>query len=246
MAGQDRHRPALARAACIAGFLLVAGLAAASDMLAPGSDSQAGSNTAPPGIAAETPASAASGIAAKEAVKQVAPAPKAAPRKSASPRRNPRWNELTPAQQQALAPLAPEWDKLEPARKSKWLAIGDRYAAMTADEQQRAQGRMRDWVGLSPEERKMARESYAHARKLDPDQKSAQWKKYQQLTPEQKDKLAADAAEKKRITTLPSAAQSKGQTVGPIKSTPKPVLEKSVTPQAAKHSPLRATDSPAE
>jgi hypothetical protein len=35
----------------------------------------------------------------------------------------PTWNELTPAQREALAPLQPEWDKLDRDRKRKWLEV---------------------------------------------------------------------------------------------------------------------------
>ncbi|RJG06389.1 DUF3106 domain-containing protein [Noviherbaspirillum cavernae] len=151
----------------------------------------------------------------------------------------PFWTDLTPVQQQALMPLAGEWDKLEPARKTKWLAIGNKFASMTPDEQQRVQERMREWLKLTPEQRRIARESYSRAKKLNPDQKSAEWEQYQQLSDEQKKKLAADAASKKRVTTLPPPSQAKAKTVPPIKSTPKPVLERSVNPQAARQAALQ-------
>jgi hypothetical protein len=158
----------------------------------------------------------------------------------------PLWADLTLAQQQALAPLESEWDKLDSFRKNKWLTIGNKFASMKPDEQQRVQERMRDWVKLTPEQRRIARESYARAKKLNPDQKSAQWEQYQQLPEEQKKKLAADAASKKPVTTLPSpASQGKtSKTMPPIKSTPKPVLEQSVTPQAANQSAIQPSAQP--
>jgi hypothetical protein len=152
---------------------------------------------------------------------------------------------LTPTQQQALTPLAGEWDKLNSARKSKWLAIGNKYATMKPDEQQRVQARMREWVKLTPEQRRTARESYARAKQLNSNQKSEHWQTYQQLPEEQKKKLAADAASKKRVAALPRTSQAKGKTVAPIKSTPKPVLEQSVTPQAATQSALQPSPQPA-
>lgn len=132
----------------------------------------------------------------------------------------PTWIELTPAQQQALAPLSSEWDKLDGFRKKKWLEIGDKFAAMKPDEQARVQQRMREWAKLTPEQRRVARESYARAKKLNPDQKSAQWQQYQQLSEDQKKKLAADASRKPHIANLPSA-QSKTKIVPPIRSTVK-------------------------
>lgn len=160
----------------------------------------------------------------------------------------PLWTELTPAQQQALAPLASEWNQLDAFRKNKWLAIGNKFAGMKPDEQQRVQERMRDWVALTPEQRRVARESYARAKKLNPDQKSAHWEQYQQLPEEQKKKLAAGAAAKKPVATLPPpASQGKNsKTIPPIKSAPKPVLERSVTPHAASQSALQPAPQPAK
>jgi hypothetical protein len=104
------------------------------------------------------------------------------------PLTKPLWTELSPAQQQALMPLAAEWDRLDPFRKKKWLEIGSKFAAMKPDEQARVQERMREWAKLTPEQRRVARESFARAKKLNPDQKSAQWQQYQQLSEEQKKK----------------------------------------------------------
>jgi hypothetical protein len=188
---------------------------------------------------------AASATGAQPATKPSAAAP-AASATVPQPMAKPLWAELTPVQQQALAPLASEWDNLDAFRKNKWLAIGNKYASMKPDEQQRVQERMRDWVKLTPEQRRMARQSYARAKKLDPDQKSAKWEQYQQLPEEEKKKLAADAASKKNVATLPppAAQGTQSKTIPPIKAAPKPVLEKSVTPQAASQSRLQQPAQP--
>ena len=103
---------------------------------------------------------------------------------------------------------------------------------------------MREWIKLTPEQRRVARESFARAKKLNPDQKSEKWQQYQQLPEEQKKKLAAEAAAKKKVATLPSA-KSKDKPVQPIKSMPKPLLEKSVTPQATNQSVIQPSAPPA-
>ena len=59
----------------------------------------------------------------------------------------------------ALAPLAEEWDQLEPLRRQKWLGIIKRYASMKPDEQARVQEKMREWVQLTPAERRQARQN---------------------------------------------------------------------------------------
>ena len=95
----------------------------------------------------------------------------------------PAWSELSPAQQQVLAPLASEWDKMDSTRRRKWLGIAQRYPKMTPQQQQRLQQRMTDWVKLSPEERRAARERYQRLKKLPPDKRkqvSKQWEEYQQ------------------------------------------------------------------
>lgn len=158
----------------------------------------------------------------------------------------PLWADLTPEQQQALAPLANEWDTLEAFRKNKWLEIGNRFGTMKPEEQQRIQERMRDWVRLTPEQRRLARENYVRAKKLSSDQKSAQWERYQQLPEEERKKLAAKAAAKKKVATLPPPGAQKKQTkpLPPIKAMPKPVLEQSVTSKAASQSALQPSLPP--
>jgi hypothetical protein len=233
-AARDRARSL--QAVCLAAFMCgfgLSGLACAADHHAHESTVQ---NATPP--AQPTQQSVPNNAAAPSPAR----APKAAP---AQPASKPLWSDLTPAQQQALAPLAGEWNKLSPARRSKWLAIGNKYASMNPDEQQRVQARMREWVSLTPEQRRLARDSYARAKKLEPNQKSEQWEKYQQLPEEQKKKLAADATSKKQVATLPPASQPKTKTVPPIKSTPKPVLEQSLTPQATSQSAISPSPQPA-
>lgn len=167
-----------------------------------------------------------------------APVPAATSTKPQAAR--PLWRELTPAQQQALSPLAGEWDHLDGFRKNKWLAIGNKFPSMKPDEQQRVQERMRDWVKLTPEERRTARANYASARKLGSEQKNEQWEKYQQLPEEQKKELAEGPASRKRVTTLPSpsAQRNASTTLPPIKAAPKPVHEQSVTPKVTSQSAI--------
>jgi hypothetical protein len=127
------------------------------------------------------------------------------------------WKDLTPEQQHTLAPLAGEWDQMEPLRRQKWLGIIKRYASMKPDEQARVQERMREWVRMTPEERRQVRQNFARAKKIDPSQKNTQWESYQQLSDDEKKELAAKAALKPQVANLPTAAQSKMQTVAPIK-----------------------------
>jgi hypothetical protein len=107
---------------------------------------------------------------------------------------------------------------MEGVRKQKWLEIANRFSSMKPDEQARVHERMRDWLKMTPDERRVVRENYTRTKKIGPSQKSEQWEKYQQLPEEQKKKLAADAAiarGKKQVANLPSPAQSSVKTVAP-------------------------------
>ena len=83
----------------------------------------------------------------------------------------PAWSELTPAQQQVLAPLQADWEQLDTTRRKKWMAIADRYPTMKPAQQQRLQKRMQEWAQLTPEERRAARERYQTLKKLPPEQR---------------------------------------------------------------------------
>ena len=128
------------------------------------------------------------------------------------------WKDLSLPQQVALDPLKAEWNHMEAVRKQKWLDIANRYSSMKPDEQQRVQERMRAWLKLTPEERRVARENYTLSKKIDKGQKSAQWEQYQQLPDEEKRKLADAAATKKQVTNLPPKSQPKA--IAPIKPNP--------------------------
>ncbi|EJL84728.1 hemolysin activation/secretion protein [Herbaspirillum sp. CF444] len=162
------------------------------------------------------------------------------------PDTKPLWNELTPVQQHALAPLAGEWNKMTLNGKEKWLVIGNKFAAMTPAEQERMQERMRDWVKLTPVQRRSVRESYTRAKKLDADKKSAQWKEYQQLSDEQKKKLS-QAKLPKHVAALP-ATQSKA---APTIQLPQEAREQTLVPSpptivAPPAAPSPAPAAPAE
>ncbi|NMM28038.1 MAG: DUF3106 domain-containing protein [Glaciimonas sp.] len=117
----------------------------------------------------------------------------------------PHWSKLSAAQQQALAPLEADWAGMRANHKMKWLAIGNKFPSMQPEERSRVQNRMRDWIKLSPQQRRIARENYWRAKKINPIQKNAHWQNYQQLSSEQKKNLATAAANRKRVTNLSRA-----------------------------------------
>lgn len=176
--------------------------------------------------------------------------PEAVARKNAKSKKatKPRWTELSATQREALSPLASEWDRISPAGKKKWLQIGDRIALMGSEEKQRAQQRLRDWVKLTPEQRKVARANYALAqKKLKPSEKIVQWENYQQLTEEQRKELAAaDAPDRKKVVNPPAYSEKNAKVARSVKATPREELEKSVQPSEVAAPPAPAPAAPAK
>ena len=111
----------------------------------------------------------------------------------------PAWRDLTPAQQAALKPMEQEWDKLDAARKRKWIEFAGKYQKMKPDEQARAQERMRGWVLLSPESRQKARDNYRQSRSVAPDLRQRAWEEYQNLTPEERQKLEEETRRRRVV-----------------------------------------------
>src|SRR3990172_9644464 len=55
------------------------------------------------------------------------------------------WTSLTPAQQEALAPLAQQWDTLPEKQKHNLLITAKRYQHMTPEQKQRYHDRLPVW-----------------------------------------------------------------------------------------------------
>jgi hypothetical protein len=128
----------------------------------------------------------------------------------------PLWAELTPMQQQALAPLASGWNTtISEPQKRKWLEISKNYPSLPPEGQANLHSRMNEWVTLSPQQRAQARLNFAKTKELSkqltPEEKKAKWQTYQALSPEEKQKLAAKASPK------PSGAATAVKPVAPQK-----------------------------
>jgi len=111
--------------------------------------------------------------------------------------KRPTWSDLTPAQQQVLGPLKPDWDRLDVVRRKKWVGVADRFPKMKLEEQKRLQQRMKDWAQLSPEQRRAARERYKAFNQLPADKRQEiinRWAEAQD-PPAQQPAQAADTAE---------------------------------------------------
>lgn len=132
------------------------------------------------------------------------------------------WRTLTAEQKIALAPLAAEWDAMEELPKRKWLVIANKYTAMKPDEQQRVQERLKAWATLSSAQRMAIRENFSNTAKKTAEQKSTQWQAYQQLSDEEKQKLANEAKSKKNVTAIQPESKRTAPVLAPLKKGPPP------------------------
>lgn len=105
----------------------------------------------------------------------------------------PDWKDLSPAQRQALQPLAPHWDHLTERHKLKWLALSKNYPTLSSEEQVKLHLRMSEWATLSQQQRTQARQNFKEIKGLSPEKKVSEWEAYQALSPEEKRKLAQQA-----------------------------------------------------
>jgi Protein of unknown function (DUF3106) len=105
----------------------------------------------------------------------------------------PVWSDIKPEQQAALLPLQSEWPRISENQKRKWLEISKNFSKLQLDEQNKLHSRMKDWVGLSSQERAQARLNFSTAKALTSEEKQKRWEAYQSLSPEEKQKLHSNA-----------------------------------------------------
>jgi hypothetical protein len=168
----------------------------------------------------------------------------------------PTWAELSAEQRHILAPLSGQWDNLAEIHRRKWLQIAVRYKRMAPAEQQRLQARMAEWAGMTPEQRRLARENYQITRSVPTDKKAQAWDKYQQLPDEKKKELAEAARVPPRpgaVSALPSAKTlptqaSRKPAPDPVAaaSQPRVVAPEPAAVETAQTETVPATDVPRE
>ncbi|MFM9880951.1 MAG: DUF3106 domain-containing protein [Burkholderiaceae bacterium] len=167
---------------------------------------------------AQTAGPAAPAVTAKASVASAAAKP-ATPKITPTPGLGPAWQALAPGQQEALKPLQAKWDSLSETQKRKWIALVPNYHARPAAEQAKLHSRMAGWANLSPQQRAQARLNFGEAGKLAPDERKAKWDAYQNLSAEEKKKLAAGQTNKPvgAATAVKPVPQQKLADVTPAK-----------------------------
>ncbi len=149
----------------------------------------------------------------------------------------PKWSELPPAQQSALAPLKQHWAGIDASRKSKWIVVAQRFGSLPVDERKRVQARMAEWADMTPLERGRARLSFQELRSLPHDDRQALWDAYQALPDDKKMALAQRAKPVARAPDTASAPDGKRK----VAVNPAKVLVKPVTPTLVQARPGATT-----
>jgi hypothetical protein len=157
------------------------------------------------------------------------------------------WKDLTPAQQQALKPLAEHWNGLDEERRRKWLVMSKNFPSLPPAERDKMHSRMAEWVTLSQQQRTQARLNYAETKKLSPEEKAKKWQAYQALSPEEKKKLAAQAPAKPVgvavVKSVPPKKLAKVP-VTPLDSNPGSRLAAAKQQPVQEHTLLPQTEAP--
>lgn len=98
----------------------------------------------------------------------------------------PDWDQLTPAQRDALvAPLRERWNS-NPGERARMVERAQRWKAMPRAQRDRARHGMQRWEHMSPEKRTEARALFHAMRGMDKEQRKAFLADFRQKTPQQK------------------------------------------------------------
>lgn len=112
------------------------------------------------------------------------------------------WSALTPAQRQALAPLAAQWSHLPASSREKWVVVARRFDQLSGPEKARIQERMTQWAALPSHQRGEARLRFQQSRQLPADQRQQKWAQYQALSEEDKRDLGRQAKRRSQPVAL--------------------------------------------
>ena len=101
----------------------------------------------------------------------------------------PLWVDLTEQQRQVLKPFESQWNTWPSEEKKVWVVLANRFPEFSPRAKGRAMVRIKEWAALSQSERETARQNYQLARERGKAEREAEWRQYQQMTPEQQSVL---------------------------------------------------------
>lgn len=112
--------------------------------------------------------------------------PPARPAREASGPPLPEWDQLTPAQRDAMiAVLRDRWNA-NPRGRGEMLRHAERWGQMTPEQRRGARHGRQRLEQMSPEDRARARAAYARMRAMSPEERRALREKLRAMTPEER------------------------------------------------------------
>ncbi len=169
----------------------------------------------------------------------------------------PQWQELSSAQKKILRPLAATWNSLGYGHKNKWIALANNYPHRTPEDQAKLQSRMAEWAALTPGDRERARLNFAETKKLSASTRAAEWAAYQDLSAEEKQRLAEKGTAKPagaaiavtpvtndKLTAVPITRRT-GQLPESSAAIKPQIDPNTLLPKAGAPAPASQTDNPA-
>ncbi|BBO59721.1 DUF3106 domain-containing protein [Mycoavidus sp. B2-EB] len=129
----------------------------------------------------------------------------------------------------ALSTTYPRWVHL--LAHPDWTSAGQfRKSARSAEAEKRLSEQMNQWLEMTPEQRRIARENYQLSKSLPPKQRQNAWQAYQNLPAGQKEKLSAAARPHRHSTVVSAPPSGKTKIEGlqriPRKRATKPALSR--------------------
>ena len=98
----------------------------------------------------------------------------------------PAWEQLTPAQRDALvAPLRERWNS-NPGERARIYEHAQRWRTMTPEQRARARHGLHRWERMDPARREQMRALFERMRALEPDQRRVLREQWHAMTPEQR------------------------------------------------------------
>jgi len=121
----------------------------------------------------------------------------------AAPAAGPSWNQLSPQQREALAPLAGDWAAMPAENKRKWIEIANKYPQLSPEGKERLQARMAEFAKLTPEQKRTARENFQRAYELPRESRESAVQQFQALPEDQKKELSERSQQRKPAAKAP-------------------------------------------
>lgn len=110
----------------------------------------------------------------------------------------PDWEQLTPAQREAvITTVRDRWND-SPDNRARMLQHAQRWQRMSPEQRSNAMRGVKKWQGMDPQQREQARAAFQRMRALPPEQRRALRQQLKAMTPEQRKAWAREQQGERR------------------------------------------------